>query len=92
MFPLLFGMEQSRSIKIVAQNLQTDGIDIHALEVVSDKDKVTADVDNKIEITVKEYEVMQSVQPTNDAFVYAWQDRGILTKNQIFMMVLEMAG
>jgi hypothetical protein len=56
----------------------TDGIDIHALEVSSDKDKVTADVDNKIEITVKEYEVMQSVQPTNDAFVYAWQDRGIL--------------
>lgn len=56
----------------------TDGIDSHALDITSDKETLTADVDNKITITLKEHEVMQTVQPTNDAFVYIWQDRGIL--------------
>ena len=56
----------------------TDGIDSHALDISSDKETLTADVDNKITITLKEHEVMQTVQPANDAFVYVWQDRGIL--------------
>jgi len=56
----------------------TDGVDVHALEVTADVDTVTADTDNKITITVKEHEAMQAVQPANDAYVYAWQDRGIL--------------
>lgn len=56
----------------------TDGVDVHALEISTDKETLTADVDNKVTATIKEYEVMQSVQPANDAFVFVWQDRGII--------------
>ncbi len=56
----------------------TDGVDVHSLEITTDKETLTADVDNKITATLKEFEVMQSVQPANDAYVYVWQDRGII--------------
>ncbi|HOI25747.1 MAG TPA: hypothetical protein PK581_09220, partial [Caldisericia bacterium] len=56
----------------------TDGVDIHALTVEADVNVVTADQDNKVAVTVTEYEPMQAVQAANDAFVYVWQDRGVL--------------
>jgi len=55
----------------------TDGITSHGLEVAPDATGVTVMNDNKIEVTVKEYEPMQFVQPANNAVVVAWQDRGI---------------
>ncbi|HPJ11897.1 MAG TPA: hypothetical protein PLV00_00655 [Caldisericia bacterium] len=59
----------------------TDGIDAHALEIVTESDHVVADVDNKVVATIKEYEMMQSTEMCNDAFVFVWQDRGVATKN-----------
>jgi hypothetical protein len=56
----------------------TDGIDVHALEINTDLASVTVDIDNKITATLKEYSAFQSVQPVNDAYVYIWQDRGVL--------------
>jgi hypothetical protein len=56
----------------------TDGIDAHALEISTDMQEVTVDIDNKVTATIKEYSAFQSVQPVNDALVYVWQDRGVL--------------
>ncbi|MCK5848604.1 MAG: hypothetical protein KAH01_05350, partial [Caldisericia bacterium] len=58
----------------------TDGLDIHALEITTESDTLTADVDNKVVVTVKEYEVMQDFEECNDAFVFLWQDRGVANK------------
>ncbi|HOI25754.1 MAG TPA: hypothetical protein PK581_09255, partial [Caldisericia bacterium] len=56
----------------------TDGVDTHALNVVSDLNSITADVDNKIVATITEASSMQEEKHANDALVYAWQDRGVL--------------
>jgi hypothetical protein len=58
----------------------TDGVTIHGLDIISSSPSITVGSDAKLEFTVKENEVMQSVQPANNAVVVAWQDRGILNK------------
>ena len=59
----------------------TDGIDVHALEIDTDMEEVTVDVDNRLTATIKEHTAFQVVQPVNDAYVFVWQDRGVLDPN-----------
>ncbi|MCK5848354.1 MAG: hypothetical protein KAH01_04075, partial [Caldisericia bacterium] len=56
----------------------TDGVDVHGINIDSSVETITVDTDTKIELNVSENEVMQTVEPANDAVVVAWQDRGIL--------------
>ena len=59
----------------------TDGITSHGLEIVPSSTGLTVMNDNKVEVTVKEFEPMQTVQPANNAVVVAWQDRGIRNRD-----------
>jgi hypothetical protein len=58
----------------------TDGVDVHALDVKTDVETVTADQDNKLVVTLKENEVMQQEKLCNNAYVYVWQDRGVINR------------
>jgi len=59
----------------------TDGLEVHALTVNTETDSVYADTDNKVTAVIKETEVMQNEQLCNDAFVYIWQDRGVINRS-----------
>jgi hypothetical protein len=56
----------------------TDGVDVHGLDIETALKGVTVSMDNKVEITLKDHDPMQTVQPANNAVVLVWQDRGII--------------